>query len=230
MNMSGETFDSVYIKRFGAWAPGIRTREDWKRWAQGVQQIAHTTESPALEFTSPLFRRRLSQISRMTIQVMRDLLPFSPCAKQLFFSYRGEITSQLKINRALVAEGSINPAPFSLSVFNAPVALASIALGLRAGYTAIYPSRPSFDAFHAAVQTAAALVSGGADECGETVFCYADELVPAEYGALFNEAENEPLSFAVLLSAKPESGGIPLSEAVTNSPRNFIAKLFANDL
>jgi hypothetical protein len=225
--MDKNFFDSVYIKKFSAWAPELETDEDWKQWSLGKIKIACTAQPPALEFTGPIFRRRLSQLSRMTVHVIHDCMPFADDTKIIFFSYWGEISAQLKINRMLISENDVLPAPFSLSVFNAAPALASIALGLTAGYTAIYPSVsvPMEDSFNAALQAAAAaLVSGSAREI---LFVYADELIPPEYEAAAAANANEPLAFAVLCSSAPEKNSIPLAQINRSSARDFIASLYS---
>jgi hypothetical protein len=183
-------------------------------------------ESPAL-FQSrkdfSLFKRRLSQISRMTIQVLHDIMPAGKDAKIVFVSFRGEITQQFKINRMLAEEGDISPAAFSHSVFNTPPAAAAIVLELTAGYCAVYPGNNRFDSgFYAA---AAPLLCGTADE---TVLVYADELCPPEYGALCPQP-NEPLAFAAVLSAAVTANAIPLTgESVPmESPSAFLKYLYA---
>jgi hypothetical protein len=193
----------IHVSRFTAWAPGLDTPQDWHEWAREKREISETGEGPELAFTESLFRRRLSQISRMTIQVVHDLLPLKGDTKIVFLSFRGEITQQLRINKMLVDQGSIMPAIFSRSVFNTPIAMATIALNLTAGYSAVYPGDNRFDtAFLAA---AAPVLCGGA---AETVLAYADELAPREYGELC-PPENRPLAFAAILSRREE--GIPLT-------------------
>jgi hypothetical protein len=196
-------------------------------------------EGPALEFTDPLFRRRLSQISRMTIQVLHDILPIGEETKIVFVSFRGEITQQFKINRMLIEEGDLTPAAFSLSVFNTPPALASIALNLSAGYSAVYPAATPQGAagvsagdrrFVTGFLAAAAPVLCGS--AAEIVLAYADELCPPEYDALC-PPDNEPFAFAAVLS--PDDGGIPLEIPQQNrpkppldSPRGFLKYLCRN--
>jgi hypothetical protein len=180
-------FEGLWVTRFSSWAPGER-------------------ESPALEFTEPLFRLRLSQISRMTIKVLHDLMPIPEGAKILFSSFRGEIGQQLKINKMLVEDEALMPAAFSLSVFNSPPALASMALKLTAGYSAVYTAEGRWDG---ALLAAAAQAAYGA---GETVLVYADEIIPPEYHALVSRpalgaAEPRAFAFAALLSHR--GGGMP---------------------
>ncbi len=141
--------------------------------------LENPAELPKLEFCDPLFKRRLSQVSRMTIQVVHDLLEKCPDAKNyklVFASFRGELSRQLKINKGLVEDGDVMPAQFSISVFNTPPAAATIACGIKAGYTAVYSSEDCFtDAFLAA----AAPVASGDEE--KVLFVYADELITDEY-------------------------------------------------
>lgn len=153
-------------------------------------------EKPKLEFADPLFKRRLSQITRMTVQVLHDLVEECPAAreyKQVFVSFRGEIEREFTINRGIIQDGEILPAGFSLSVFNAPVAAATLCLKLKSGYSVIYPSKENFrDALYAA----ASPVLCGSEK--NVVLVYADEYVPDEYGAL-QPAQNKPFAFACVL-------------------------------
>jgi len=199
----------LYVTRLAAWAPGVESPGEWDEWAQGRREIVSGTKGqgthvPEIAFTDSLFRRRLSQISRMTVQVVHDLMPVAENTKMFFVSFRGELARQYQINKMLIEEKSLMPAAFSLSVFNAPPALASIALGLKGGYSALYPGNNSFAAGLAAAE--AALASGA----GELIFVYADEEAPPEYGRYFNECPSA-LAFAVLLTQNPQSSSISLS-------------------
>jgi hypothetical protein len=211
----------LYITRFASWAPGLSGKTDWQEWARGSRNIQAINDSPALEFTAPLFRRRLSQLSRMTIQVIHDLLPIGNDTKIVFVSFRGEIAQQFKINRMLIEDGDVSPAGFSLSVFNTPPALAAIALNLSAGYSAVYPAEDRFETGFLAA--AAPLLCGDAEEI---VLVYADELAPEEYGSL-RPPGNEPLAFAAILSRAP---GEPVPASALESPRAFLKYLYTANL
>jgi len=218
--MSGE----LYITRLCAWAPGVENPGEWDEWAQGKREIASGGKGPEIAFTDSLFRRRLSQISRMTVQVVHDLLPVAENTKMFFVSFRGELSRQYQINKMLIEEKSLMPAAFSLSVFNAPAALASIALGLKGGYTALYPGNNSFAAGLAAAEASllkeAPLLSEaplpGAQS--ELIFVYADEQAPPEYGCYFKE-DHSALAFAFLLTREPQpSGECRVEPKVRGSP------------
>lgn len=178
-------------------------------------------EKPKLEFADPLFKRRLSQITRMTIQVLHDLIAECPEAseyKQIFVSFRGEIEREFTINRGIIQDTEILPAAFSLSVFNAPIAAASLCLKLKSGYSVIYPSK---EQFHDALLAAASPVLCGSET--RVILVYADEYVPDEYGAL-QPKENSPLACACVLSA-PGSGGKTVEIDNVQSVRDFLSKV-----
>jgi hypothetical protein len=222
---------AVYASRFSSWAPGLIDHADWEDWARGEKEIETLGESPALDFAeSPwlklsakefaLFKRRQSQISRMTIHVLHEIMPVEENVKIVFVSFRGEITQQFKINKMLLEEGDLSPAAFSQSVFNTPPALAAIALGLRQGYSAVYPGNGRFDTgFQAAV---APLFSGKAEKI---VLVYADELCPAEYGDLCPQP-NKPLAFAVLLTIQKPGIPVLVDREWLSSPEKFLKLLY----
>jgi len=222
--------DGPYITRVSAWAPGLENTDDWDKWAHGGRNIASDGKGPAIAFTDSMFRRRLSQISKMTIQVIHDLLPVGEDTQIFFISFRGELSRQYQINMMLVEQKALMPAAFSLSVFNAPPALASIALGLKGGYSALYPGNNSFTSGLAAAE--AAFLSGTQDEL---IFVYADEQAPPEYGRFFTECP-ACLAFGLLLTRKPQPGGecrcaIPLSSLNEgeDSPSDFLKRLLLCD-
>ena len=177
--------------------------------------------APKLEWTEPIFRRRLSQLTKMTVQVVHDLFSdgtLDKNTKLVFLSFRGELEREFKVNKTLIEEESILPAAFSLSVFNAAIAQATIALGLKGGYTCVFPSGADFAS---GVLSAAALVlAQGGD--AKTVLVYADENVP-DYYKEFVQGPNDPLAFAALLSSQKTDNSVELDlENIPRSPREFV--------
>jgi len=216
--------DDIYIVRFSAWACGIENACEWRQWAEGTREMIYSDKSPDILYTDSMFRRRLSQISKMTIQVVHDLLPLDENIKMFFLSFRGEVSKQLKINRMVLEEKSLMPAVFSLSVFNAPAALASIAFGLKGGYSALYPGNNSFSSGFAAVK--AALLGGTAEKI---VFVYADEEIPQEYKNIIAD-NTQPFAFAVILSRFPGHSSVSLSSISpdkneSETPQGFLRNL-----
>ena len=112
----------------------------------------------------------------------------------------------------------ILPAGFSLSVFNTPISSATLAFGLKGGYSVLYPSKNDFSE---AFKAAAAPVLAGTEK--QVILVYADELVPECYGDK-RPAENIPLAFACVISAEKKENCIYLDDfsAVEKSPVEFL--------
>ncbi len=177
--------------------------------------------APKLEWTEAIFRRRLSQLTKMTVQVVHDIFSdgtLDKNAKLVFLSFRGELEREFKVNKTLIEEESILPAAFSLSVFNAAIAQATIALGLKGGYTCVFPSGADFAS--GVLSAAAPVLAQGGD--AKTVLVYADENVP-DYYKEFLKGPNEPLAFAALLSSQKTDNSVELDlEKIPRSPREFV--------
>lgn len=177
--------------------------------------------SPKLEWTEAIFRRRLSQLTKMTVQVVHDIFfdgTVDKNTKLVFVSFRGELEREFKVNKTLIQEESILPAAFSLSVFNAAIAQATIALGLKGGYTCVFPSGADFAS--GVLSAAAPVLAQGGD--AKTVLVYADENVP-DYYKEFLKGSNEPLAFAALLSSQKTDNSVELDlEKIPRSPREFV--------
>ena len=212
--------NEIYISRFSAWAPGLENAEEWEEWALGRREMSCASEGPEIKFTDAMFRRRLSQISKMTIQVVHDLLPVKEETKMLFLSFRGELSRQFKVNKMQIEDGSFLPAAFSFSVFNAPVALASMAFGLKGGYAAVYPTNNSIKD---GLITATAMLNTGLQD--ELIFIYADEEIPQEYSCLVPEPL-PPFAFSLLLSREPHAGSIYSIDEKEINPKDFLKSLF----
>ena len=176
--------------------------------------------APKLEFTDPLFKRRFSQITKMTVQVVHDLLENRKDLKdsKLFFtSFRGEIKREFTINKTLIEDKMVLPAAFSLSVFNAPIAAATIALNLTGGYTVAFPSESSLKN---SLLTAIAPILCGDEE--KIAFIYADEKIPEEYSEI-NTYPDQPFAFACVLSSRKNSRSILLEDKFLDlSPKDFL--------
>lgn len=175
------------------------------------------SETPKLEYVDTLFKRRLSQISKMTIEVVHGVLEGNEDAKLVFASFRGEISRQLKINKSLVEDSEVLPAQFSISVFNTPPAVASIALKMKGGYTAVYPSKGNFSS---ALMAAIAPVICKKES--KIIFSYADEKIPDEYAGAAKEAANEkPIAFACVISSEKTDESKEISRFDFSSPLEF---------
>lgn len=189
--------NSFFISEPFLFAPGLDSPDDWILWANGEKEILYEKKSPPLTYTEPLFRRRLSQLSKMTIEVVHSLVEkLKPDAdtKFVFVSFRGEIERELKLNKSIIEDQMILPASFSLSVFNTPIALATIACNIKSGYNTIFPSNENFK--NALLCSAAPVLAGMQKKI---IFVYADEIIPPEYEKIA-PSDRPPVAFAFEIS------------------------------
>ncbi len=187
----------VNIRSWSAWAPGVSSRADWEEWAAGGRAIESSDAVPPLEHLPVLFKRRLSQISRMALHVGHELCPGPREMKAVFASRYGEIGHQVKLTASLLDSGEISPAVFSYSVFNAPVALLSISEKNPDRATALSAGPASFQS---AILEAAAMQQREEDE--EVMIIAADERVPPPFSDLA-PASHVPHALGLVLTRRP---------------------------
>ncbi|MCL2179317.1 MAG: beta-ketoacyl synthase chain length factor, partial [Cystobacterineae bacterium] len=205
-----KALEACLVLRHNAWRPSLEAPK------------------PDLGFVEARLRRRLSMLSSMALHVLHGLGPLPPHTPLFFASFRGELAQQLKINKMLVEEGALLPAAFSLSVFNTPPALCSMALGLCAGYSALYPPEGRFSCALVAAAAALQAPSGpastlpspspsplpsGMSPLNHLAFVYAEEALGAEYASLQQGIPGEALAFALLLA-----GPVPPGEKEAGGP------------
>ncbi len=216
--------NAVYISRWSAWAPGIETSEDWKQWNAGALALRDDASPPGLSFAPTMFKRRLSQLSRMVIQTGHEVLGENTGLKITFSSIYGEIVQQMRISQKLLESGDVSPAHFSLSVFNAPVAAASIVEKNTAGYSALFSGSESFEI--GLEETAAALLAGVEQE---RIFIYGDESLPPEY-QLLAKGPHWPFCIALRLSREPTPGSILLPDLKSLFGKSFTQEAIRENL
>ena len=162
----------------------------------------------------------------MTIQVVHDVLEQNPTfdkahTKILFASFRGELGQEYKVNHQFATEHIVMPAAFTLSVYNAAIAQATIAFGLTGGDAAVYPQEGDF--YSALAAAAAPLLCG--DEA-QLLFVFADECITAPYKSVHlygsSSADKKPFAFAALLSAEHGEHAIHILQYKEKSVEEFI--------
>jgi hypothetical protein len=176
-----------------------------------------------------LTRRRLSYVSRMVVlvsdQISRDKngnkLP--PC-KVTFASQFGEITQQLKISETLIDTGMVSPAHFSLSVFNASVANASILESNTAGYSAVFSGK---DAFSTGLTDCLAALD--IEETDSRTFIFADELIPETYAPVAGVPYPNAVCALALRLTKEESKADPSLKRIDVASQLSLLKLLRNN-
>ena len=184
---------------------------------------------PDVSFVPMLTRRRLSYVSRMVVlvsdQVSRDKNgnKLEPC-KVTFASQFGEITQQLKISETLIDTGMVSPAHFSLSVFNASIANASILESNTAGYSAVFSGK---DAFTTGLTDCLAALE---NEPGDSrTFIFADELIPETYAPVAGVPYPNAVCAIALRLTKDESKADPSLKNVDVANLLSLLKMLRNN-
>lgn len=195
---------SLRVRAWSAWAPGAAGREEWADWARGGRELVRAGDHPPLAHLDGMFKRRLSQLSRMALQVGHDAAAGMDGLRVVFASQYGEINQQLKISRSLIAEGEVAPAAFSLSVFNTPAALLSIA-ERNHGYASALYGGP--DSFGVAFLECLGLIA--AEPGAPVLLLVGDELLPPDYAPLV-PGGNQPYALALLLAGGGDGEGLEL--------------------
>mgnify|MGYP004446640887 FL=1 len=193
----------------------METLEDWALWKKGKKNLLSSLDlckegavasAPKLDFVPMLFRRRLSDISKMVVWTVHQVSKGLEPVKNTFASEFGEIQRQLKISMQLLETNNVSPSHFSLSVFNSPAAASSISEQNMAGYSATFAGP---DSFRAGLIEAVSALKSGADE--ERIFVFADEGIPETYAPI-SCYPNVPIALALRLSVRSDDGAVPLKD------------------
>jgi hypothetical protein len=163
------------IARYCAWAPGVESKADWQRWAHAEQPIVDSG-SPAVDFLPPLFRRRLSRLSRMALQVAHDCVGAERDLPTVFCSRHGELTRTVELFNDQLRGEPLSPTAFSMSVHNTAAGLYTIASGNTAPSNAVAAMADSLPV--ALVDAAAAIARG---QIKRVLVVAAEEPAPAPY-------------------------------------------------
>ena len=158
-------------------------------------------------------------------QVSRDKdgNKLEPC-KVTFASQFGEITQQLKISETLIDTGMVSPAHFSLSVFNASIANASILESNTAGYSAVFSGKDAFTT--GLTDCLAALEAENADT---RTFIFADELIPETYAPVAGVPYPNAVCSIALRLTTDESKADPALKHVDVAKQLSLLKMLRNN-
>ena len=217
------------VTALSAWVPGVTEKNDLLLWARGEKDVQFADDKKSLpnhSFIPALQRRRMTPLSKLVAALIHSVQDkIHPDAKIYFISLAGESERQFQVNSMVLQDGEVLPATFSTSVFNTPPAMASIVLGLKNGYSALYP--PS-QGFFSAVQCVFSSILGGNNS--QVLMVYGDAQAPEEYQAL-EGACSETWGFAALLECGQDSsmGSINAQDFTDYSikrPQDFLLKLY----
>ena len=126
------------VRDWGAWAPGLNSREDWRQWSLGSLPIG-TENPPSPKAVPKSLLRRLSPLARAVLSAVGQCVEEGDTLPAVFSSSHGEIVKSLQMLETLQAGDELSPTAFSLSVHNAISGLFSIVYGNRQEISVIAP-------------------------------------------------------------------------------------------
>lgn len=214
----------VEVEAICAWVPGIEGRDDLALWTRDKKSILSDIDKvslPDLSFVPAMQRRRLTPLSKLTTALTHRLKDsLSPEAKIYFVSLTGESGRQLQVNTMVLQDNEVLPATFSTSVFNTPPAMASILLGLKNGYAALYPQTQDFSS---AVQTVVSPLLAG--NLSQILMVYGDVQSPEEYQKLEGACDVSWGFAALLKSSTKDIDGLDCNWNKIKTPQDFLFQL-----
>ncbi|MGI6680329.1 MAG: beta-ketoacyl synthase chain length factor [Bdellovibrionota bacterium] len=137
--------------------------------------IFNSEEIPVLDFVSPLIRRRLTEIEKIGLFILNNLLPYDENLKLIFASEYGEWQETIKLIEQTFKEKEMSPAGFSHSVHNAILGMASIIYKNKCNYTTIAANKDTLDC---------AIIEAISSK-EDTLLIYAEEATPRFYKPIF---------------------------------------------
>ncbi len=183
-----------HIENWAAWAPKLENKAAWQAWCAGTLNIEDTEDKPSLDFLPPMFRRRLSQLSKSCIQVAFDCLAGQKDVISVFASRHGEMQQLVKLITAIAGNETVSPASFSMSVHNTAAGLFSIANKNTAPSNTIAAGEHAVEA--AFIEAAGILQSA---KSKKVLLIIADESINEAYHNLLKEPQ-PPYALAFLLT------------------------------
>ena len=176
--------------------------KSWSAWVSGEE----TKSIPELSFLPSRMKRRMSQLSRMIVEIGHRLISEEEVNDIIFASRYGELNRQLKITEGILDDGEVSPAAFSQSVFNTPVALVSLLEKITGITRAVYAGPDSFQ-----MGLLQAVILAASPGMGNILYLFGDENIPKTYEELVDEPKM-PMALGMILSSETISGYSPVAK------------------
>jgi hypothetical protein len=163
----------------------------------------------------PLYRRRLSNLSRMAIIAASSCLTGNVSRiKTIFATRHGEVSSTVKMLHDLSSKMQLSPAAFSLSVHSTAAGFLSIARMDHSSFTAVSAGA---ETLFAAFQEAAGQLADN-PTLSLIVIC-ADEVLPEELSR-FGDSTEKNHALALYFNASAMQKELAFESAVLSGERN----------
>ena len=183
------------IEHWDAWMPGIRDKDDWREKLPLTQCVSATAPFADVEYKylKPGQRRRLNNISKITLDVAYGATGNLQQIPSVFASRRGEVDRMARLLQDICAGDDASPMVFSLSVHNTTSGLFSIQSGNQSSSTAIAAGHDTV--------TAALIEACSRLACGqERVLLVISENQMPEIYHRFADRNEQPVAAAFMLT------------------------------
>ena len=187
------------IKCWDAWTPGIRSAEAWHDLLTSQKALKTYAPSSAdgYTFLSTKKRRRLSTISKITLDVAMGASAKEKPLPSVFASRRGEVQRMAGLLQDICAGEDISPTAFSLSVHNTASGLFSIYQDNQSPSTAVAAGN---DTVIAGLTEVCSQLTCGQDEI---LLVIAEDTLPELYQPLA-EGYETAIAAAFVVTTKPQ--------------------------
>jgi Beta-ketoacyl synthase, N-terminal domain len=200
------------LSNWGAWAPGLSCKDDWKAWCAGLRTIG--AEAPEVPAAVPkMLQRRLSPLARAVFNAAHQCLAEGENLPTVLSSAHGEVSKSLEMLKAIQAGEELSPAAFSLSVHNAISGLFSIAYANQQEITVI---APGLEGIAPAFIEALGLLHEGAPTVGLILY---DEPI-ANFYPVSPFKLNAEFPCALALKITLQGDGLPMRFYRSSKPRD----------
>ena len=181
------------IEHWDAWAPGLREKSDWQTFLTSDESRLPEGSAISYLYLTPRQRRRLSDISKITLDVAVGAVGKYQQVPTVFASRRGEVSRMAELLQDICSSGEASPTAFSLSVHNTASGLFSIQTGNTAPSTAIAAGH---DTVLSALVEACAQIACGHDK---VLLVISEDVMPEVYAPFQQEGEHS-IAAAFLLT------------------------------
>ena len=187
------------IESWDAWLPGVRDKSEWLEALSSQKSVEPTDLSKKTDYRylKPRQRRRLSDISKITLDVAFGAISEHQQVSTVFASRRGEVGRMAGLLRDICAEEDASPTAFSLSVHNTASGLFSIQSNNHAPSTAVAAGH---DTVAAAFIEACSQLACGKDR---VLLVISEDIMPQVYQC-FSDKNEQPVAAAFLLTPEEQ--------------------------
>jgi len=199
------------LENWSAWAPGYETQQQWLQWQGDIDQIEEQG-SPNMDFLPPMFRRRLSRLSKLALTTAFDCLAPQTAISTVFASRHGELQTSAKLLEDLANNTPLSPTKFSTSVHNTASGMYSIANQDRTHSTAIAAGVDTLEMGF--IEASCQLAS---HKHNQVMLVLAEEPLHHYYNQ-YSDMPEKPFALALLLSNNKKGLKLSVSAESSNTP------------